>query len=174
MSRWTPFFAGAALLFSFATASDVQAQRALGLSAGLSFPMGEIGEEFDTGFQVSGLFETKLSALPFPLRAEVGYQQFTHDDDKLTHLSGILNALFPVGDRAFLIGGLGLYVTKEESDHGDHSHGDAENLLGFNFGAGFKLPVAGLNVTLESRIHSVIDEDHGGQRFIPLAVTIRF
>jgi hypothetical protein len=174
MNRWTTVLGGSLLLLSLATAQEAEAQARFGVAGGVSFPMGEIGEEFDTGFHLGGIFETRLQALPFPLRAELGFQRFTHDDDKLTHLTAVLNAVFPVGDRAYLLGGLGLYNTKEESDHGDHSHDDAENLLGFNVGVGFQLPVGGLNLSVESRFHNVLDPDHGGQRFIPLSVAIRF
>lgn len=174
MNRWTSVLGGAALLLSFATATEVEAQRAFGVAGGLSFPMGEIGEEFDTGFHVAGLFETRIAALPFDVRAELGFQRFAHDDDTLTHLTAVVNALFPLGERGYLLGGIGIYNSKEESDHGDHSHDDAENLLGFNVGAGFQVPVGGMNLSLESRFHSVLDADHGGQRFVPISVVIRF
>jgi len=174
MLRWTVLLGTAALILGVGMPTEAQAQRSFGVSGGLSFPFGEIGEEFDTGFHLTGLAEAPLGALPLSLRGEVGFQRFTQGDDSLTHLSGLLNALFPVGDSAYLIGGLGIYNSAEKADHGNHSHDDAHNLFGLNGGLGFHLPLGGVRLIVESRFHNVFDDEHGGQRFIPLSIGFRF
>jgi len=174
MRHWITGFGAAALALTLATATEAEAQRTFGFNAGPSVPLGEIGEEFDIGFHLSGLFEVQPAILPLPLRLEVGYQRFTHDDESLTHLTALVGTRFSLGDRLYLLGGAGLYNSEEKVDHGSHSHEGAERLFGVNAGLGLKLPVSGLNLVLESRFHNVFDEAHGDQRFVPISIGIRF
>jgi hypothetical protein len=173
---------GVLTLALMAVAGDLHAQDrsfAFGLGGGATFPLGEIGDEFEAGLHINGLVQSgALGALPFGLRGEVGYQTFSHDDDTLRHIVGRVNAVIPFAGRSdaqpYLIAGVGLYNSKEETDHGDHTHGgEAENFLGLNAGVGIRWSLGGLNTFVEARFHNVFD-DHHAQRFIPFSLGILF
>ena len=173
---------GALALVLTLAVGDLHAQDrsfAFGLGGGATFPLGEIADEFDAGLHINALMQSgSLGSLPFGLRGEVGYQTFSHDDDTLRHIVGRLNAVLPFARRAdaqpYLIAGVGLYNSKEETDHGDHTHGgEAENFFGLNAGVGIRWTLAGLNTFVEARFHNVFD-DHHTQRFIPFSLGILF
>lgn len=178
MPRVLNFLGGAALLLFLASAAEAQ-ERALafGVSGGVSFPLGEIGDEFDPGYHLTGLLELTPGGLPFALRGEGVFQRFSHEDDYLRHLAGRLNAVIPFAvapdARPYLIVGAGVYNSKEVVDHGDHTHDDAETFLGVNVGVGIHWAIGRLNTFVESRFHNVFDDVHA-QRFIPLTIGIRF
>jgi len=169
----------ALLAGSFQGAEAQERSVIFGVTGGTSFLTGELADEFDTGLHINGLVQTnRLGSLPFGLRGEVGYQKFTHDDDSLTHLLGRVSAVIPFATRPdaqpYLFAGVGIYNTKEETDHGDHAHGgEAENLFGFGGGVGVRWRLGGVNLLVETGFHNVRDEAHP-QRFIPLTLGIVF
>jgi len=166
-------------LFTLLNAAGLEAQDrsfTVGIAGGASVPLGEIADEYDLGFHLTGLFElSSIGNLPLGLRLEGGYQKFTHDDESLTHLFGRVNAVRNLGASGlYLIGGVGLYNSEE--DHGGHQGGDdhgAETFFGFNGGAGWRTAVGPLNAFIEARFHTVLDDVHT-QYFIPLSVGFRF
>jgi len=169
----------ALLVISFQGAEAQERSVIFGVTGGTSFLTGELAEEFDTGLHINGLVQlNNLGSLPFGLRGEVGYQKFSHDDDSLTHLLGRVSAIIPFATRPdaqpYFFAGAGIYNSKEETDHGDHSHGgEAENFVGFGGGVGVRYRLGGLNLLVETGFHNVRD-DHHPQRFIPLTVGITF
>ncbi len=152
---------------------------AFGLTGGVSFPIGELGDDVEAGFHLNALAQAEqLGNLPFGLRGEFGYQSFSKDDFSLRHLVGRVNALVPFASRPdaqpYLIGGVGLYNSKGEIDHGDHAHGgESESFAGINAGAGIRWSISGLTTVVEARFHHVFD-DHHAQQFIPLSIGILF
>jgi hypothetical protein len=166
-------------VFTLASAFEVAAQErpfSVGVAGGASFPLGEIADEYDAGFHITGLFElASLGSLPLGLRLEGGFQKFTHDDESLTHLFGRVNAVRPVGASGlFLIGGVGLYNSEEDhgGHHGGHDHG-AETFVGFNGGVGRNFAVGPLKAFAEARFHAVLDDVHT-QFFVPISFGFRF
>ena len=169
-----------AAVATLAGVTDLEAQGrsfSLGLAGGASIPLGEIGDEYDAGFHLAGLFEIgSLGSLPIGLRLEGGYQKFTHDDESLTHLFGRVNAIRALGGQGlYLIGGVGLYNSEE--DHGGGHQGglddDAETFLGFNVGLGRGFSLGPLNSFIEARFHAVLDDVHT-QFFVPISFGFRF
>jgi len=152
---------------------------AFGASGGVTFPIGDLADDVETGFHLNGLLQSeRIGGLPFGLRGEVGYQSFSHDDDTLRHIVGRINAILPFAGRPdaqpYFIGGLGLYNSKAETDHGDHAHGgEAENFAGINVGAGIRWSISGLTTVVEARFHHVFDDNHA-QQFIPFSIGVLF
>jgi hypothetical protein len=178
---------GASVLFGIGVAlavlsADISAQERSfnpGLAGGVTFPVGDLADEVEVGFHVHGLIQSeRLSNLPFGWRAELGYQSFAHDDETVRHIVGRLNAIIPFASRPdarpYILAGAGLYNSKAETDHGDHTHGgESENFAGINAGVGIRWNIAGLNTIVESRFHHVFD-DHHAQQFIPLTIGVLF
>jgi opacity protein-like surface antigen len=185
MIRWTHVAAGAALLLgtTFGAGADtLEAQQrnfVLGAGVGAVFPTGELSDAYETGLHLDVHVEfPTLGTLPIGMRAEGGFQRFSHDDESLRFLSGRLNAIIPFAlapdARPYLIAGGGIYNVSGDFPHGDHTHEeDAENLFGINVGVGVTYAIGGLNTFVEARFHNLF-EDGESIRFIPLTLGLRF
>lgn len=158
---------------SSAEAQDVGSTRSVtfGVAAGASFPTGDFGDFWDTGFNVMGTLGMQPAAMPVGLRLDVAYNSFgasgNFDDAKI--ISGTANALLTTsnmgGVKPYVIGGVGLY----NADFG----GDSETKFGLNGGAGLEFALSGFNTFLEARYHSVFTENKN-TNYIPLVFGIRF
>jgi opacity protein-like surface antigen len=156
----------AALAFS---AADASAQVRLSLAGGPSFPLGD--NHLDMGFHVQLGAEVGVPALPFGVRFDGMFNRFTEDDPgNFDVMSGTANAIFNiplVGFSPYVIGGLGVYAV-EDAPH-DRPR---ETNLGFNIGAGASLPLPGLGVFVEARLHNTFGDN--SFRFVPLSFGVRF
>jgi hypothetical protein len=169
------------LLVALAAGEARAQERSLlfGASGGVTFPIGDLADDVETGFHINGILHTdRLGGLPFGLRGEAGYQSFSHDDDTLRHLIARVNAIVPVWERPdavpYIIAGVGLYNSKAETDHGDHAHGgESENFAGINAGFGVRWSIGGLQTIVEARFHHVFDDQHA-QQFIPFSIGVLF
>ncbi len=149
----------------------------IGLAGGLSLPLGDFGENNETGYAVQGSIGFRPAAIPFGLRADVMYQSFGLDnfDGSLTTLSGTLNGLFSLGTagsglRPYLIGGVGIYNLGGEVEGVDI---EGETKVGLNGGAGLRFALSGFNTFLEARYHSVFTDDQS-TNFIPILFGVEF
>lgn len=168
--------ATAALLLAFGAGAAEAQTRAftVGVGGGAVFPVGDLSDDYGTGFDVSGLLEfASLGALPLGFRGEAGYQTFSEGNLSTRFLSGRANVVVPflvAPDAApYLIGGIGLYNRRAE----DGNNASSDSDLGFNVGAGINYAIAGMNTFVELRLHSV-SGDGGSSRFIPFTLGIRF
>jgi hypothetical protein len=161
-----------------------------GVSAGLSIPTGDFGDVVNTGFNLNGLVEGKLTTVPIALRGEFTFDHFGFDESALGFggservLAGVANALyyFPVSVngnviRPYVIGGAGIYNGKFNFDDAPDPGSDTN--FGLNGGAGIELPLTGIAVFLEARLHYVFSDngDNGlgyNAGFVPLVVGLRF
>ena len=184
MKNWTHLAAGVALFVgaAFGAADEAEAQQrnfVFGASTGAVFPTGELSDVYEAGLHLDAHLEfPTLGALPFGLRAEAGWQRFSHDDDALRFLSGRVNAILPFAvapdATPYLVAGLGMYNLDGHFPHGDHTHADeSETLFGINVGVGVTYPIGGLNTFVEARFHNLFD-DGESFRFVPLSLGIRF
>jgi len=164
LRTWLPALGTTILLAALASEALAQDRSIVfGASGGVTFPIGDLADDVEVGFHLNGLVQSeRIGGLPFGLRGEAGYQSFSHDDDTLRHIVGRINAIVPFAGRPdaqpYLIGGLGLYNSKAETDHGDHAHGgEAENFAGINFGAGIRFHPG--RPVLHSRVPLTFDSE---------------
>jgi hypothetical protein len=154
----------------------------LGVSGGLSVPMGDFGDAYNAGFNVSGHLGLQSSALPVGLRFDLGYNRWELDgfDANLRSLAGIANVMLnfprPSGStvRPYVSGGLGIYNTKLSRDvTGGTVSTDGETNVGLNVGAGLDFGLSGISTFVEARFHSVFT-DVSNTNFVPVVFGIRF
>lgn len=185
-----------------------------GLSGGLSVPVGDFSDVFGTGFNVDALVAVRVPTLPVSLRVEAGYQRFGlkgsvrdlfedfgelggSGDIRTSIFSGTANLVYafsvpasPV--RPYLIGGAGVYNVRVRAsgilaDFADEFGGTNEastTRLGLNGGIGLDVPVGGVTLFGEARVHTIFTpserDPETGERFggrttlVPLKVGIRF
>lgn len=168
-------------LFASVAADSAQAQRidnarpvTIGLAAGLSMPTGDFGDSFKSGYNITGSLGFRPAAVPFGLRAEVGYESHDVDspaDFSLSTLYGTLNGVFDIGSGAtgmapYLIAGLGMYRFS-----GDDM--DSMTDFGINGGGGVKFALSGFTTFVEARYHHVFSEDDA-LTFIPITFGVQF
>ena len=143
----------------------------LTLMGGAAMPMGDLDDIADMGFTLGAGAEFGVSALPFGMRAELGYTRFgefrvTTPDGTLaarsSNLAVTLNAVFgptvPAAQiRPYFIAGVGFYnATIDASASGsgfDISGSESKGGVGLNGGAGVRFQFVGFSSFLEARYH---------------------
>jgi hypothetical protein len=151
-----------------ASAGDAAAQVRLSVAGGPSFPTGD--HHLETGYHVQVGADFGLPLLPMGLRVDGAFNRFNEDHGHYQVLNGSINGVLNIPlvvAAPYLIGGVGVYSAEDEA-HGD----ERETGLGLNAGAGLRLPLPGLAVFAEARLHYPLD-DHQ-LRFVPLSIGIRF
>jgi opacity protein-like surface antigen len=160
------------------TAADASAQVRLSASGGPSFPVGDLSDVVDTGFNVNVGAGLGFPLIPVGVRLEGSLNQFPESghDGNFRVISGSANAVLDIPMLAatpYLIGGLGVYNSRftDDDDH-DHDEGSTTN-VGANIGAGVRLGLPFLSVFAEARLHNIFSDD-GSARFVPVSLGIRF
>jgi Outer membrane protein beta-barrel domain len=157
-----------------------------GVSAGLTVPTGDFGDLVNTGFNLNGLVEGKLTTAPISLRGEFTFGHFGFDESfagiggSSRILAGVANALyyFPIRSsgggstmiKPYAIGGLGLYNVHVSVDN-DGS--DSETKFGLNLGGGVEVQLTGLSAFGEIRYHTIFTSESNTNMF-PLSFGIKF
>jgi hypothetical protein len=144
----------------------------IGIAAGGSIPMGDLADDTDTGYHVTGVAEIAPLLMPFGVRAELTFNQLkvkdTSDNLNLFGLTG--NAVFGLPGivvSPYLIGGIGYYNSKFTN------FSDSSNDFGLNGGAGVKFRLGGLSTFGEIRYHNVFN-DAGDLRVLPITFGLLF
>ena len=184
---------GLAVFALVAVASNANAQMPtrpikVGISGGISQPMGDASDAYKMGFDVGALAELHMPAMPVAVRGEFMYHRYSLKDEVASALGatsgnsrmliGTANLVYslplPGLVKPYLIGGVGLYNGKSKLEaNGSSSESESSTDLGFNGGAGMEFGLAGLSTFVEARFHSVSTE---GSRtnFVPVTVGIKF
>jgi opacity protein-like surface antigen len=184
---------GVAVFALMAAASNANAQMParpvkLGISGGISQPVGDAKDALKMGFDLGALAELHAPAIPVALRGEFMYHRYSMKDEVASALGGTSgNSRMLIGTanlvyslpvpglvKPYVIGGVGLYNGKSKLDvDGSSSDSPSSTDLGFNGGAGMEFGLAGLSTFVEARFHSVSTE---GSRtnFVPVTVGIKF
>lgn len=174
-------FALAALVAVIPATAHAQFERntKLGVFAGATIPTGSTGDGAATGFNLGALIEMKPAASPVGIRFDGMYNRMGFDNGGGNSTIWSLNGnavLSPTASPVYLIGGLGLYSMKDNFDT-TIGGGATESgtKLGFNVGAGLRIPLTGFDTFIEGRWHSV-DAGEGFDRvtFIPISFGVRF
>ena len=159
------------------TASNAVAQLpvkpwSFGVQAGASMPMGDFGDGWSSGFNAGGNVAFKSPGIPVAIHGEVLYNSFGGKtvggfEMPTTNILGFgAAASWAMPSGLYFIGGLGMYKGSCDGCPGSTD-------MGFNAGAGFKLPLAGFGTYVEARYHSVATEG-SSTTFLPISVGIRF
>jgi hypothetical protein len=162
---------GIAAIFAVAmavSATDAAAQVRLSIAGGPSFPTGA-DHHLDMGFHVQAGADLGLALLPIGLRLDGAFNRFSEDHGNYDVLHGAVSGVFNIPMIAatpYLIGGLGMYSAEDKA----HNEERVTN-LGFNVGAGIRLPLPGLSVFAEARLHNPFDQE---VRFVPVSLGFRF
>lgn len=154
------------------------------LGGGLTLPMGDFGDGFNTGWH--GLAAVSFAPSTFPLGFQVDgmYQRLGVDDgggpdvDVSSQLiNGTANVIYKFKTsedsqfRPYVIGGVGLYNFKLTGD--DVPSGlESETDFGINGGAGFDVKVGSVGAFVEGRFHNIF-ADPENVNFIPITVGVR-
>lgn len=162
--------AAAGLLLAANTA-QAQGPLRVGVAAGVSVPISDLGDTHETGWNATGLVNYQFPASNAGVRFEAFYNGFSGKGSvpNLRIAGGGVNLFYNLGGigvRPYVIGGVGAYNKKLTGF-------DGETDIGFNAGLGAKLPLGTLNTFLEARLHSVSGDPEQWQ-FIPITFGIEF
>lgn len=169
----------AALVVAVPAAAEAQGferNTRLGVYAGATVPTGSTGDGVGTGFNVGALLEMKPAMSPVGIRFDGMYNRFGFDNGGGSSAVWTLNGnavLSPTASPLYLIGGVGFYSINDNYDVGADVNSGSK--LGFNVGAGLRLPLTGFDTFLEARWHT-IDAGDGLDRvtMIPISFGVRF
>ena len=159
-----------------ATALPAHAQRraTLGVAAGATIPVGDLGDATSTGFHVLGtLAISGTASSPLGFRVDGMYNDLSGKnsgpDVKVWTVNGNLVYAFPGGMTAtpYLIAGAGWYNSKAEG--ADESTSD----IGINAGIGARFALSGFSTFAEVRFHNIFSDPNSAQ-IIPLTFGILF
>ena len=158
----------AAMVF---VAPTLQAQTSLIFAAGATMPIGDAGDAFDMGYHATVGLGVKPPLAPIGFRGELMYSQMEHkvlNNFGSRMISGIANVTYAVLPTVYAIGGLGMY-NGSCTGSACPASAESENDFGFNLGGGVNIPLTGLGVFIEARLH-IIDDT----KIVPISVGIKF
>ena len=172
------YVCGTVLAIAFATITgSAQAQRraSIGVAAGATIPVGDLGDGVSTGFHVLGTVAVSGTASsPLGLRIDGMYNSLSGKNSgpkvNVWTVNGNLVYAFPGGMTAtpYLIAGAGWYNSKADED-GAESSSD----IGINAGIGARFALSGFSTFAEVRFHNIFSDPNSAQ-FIPLTFGILF
>lgn len=166
-----------------------------GISVGVVTPQGDLAggtsagfSGVNTGYNVTGSVAFDLPVLPVSLRADAAYNGFGNKgvvfpanisntgynaDVRVLGFTGNVVLPLPLPSlvvRPYAIGGAGMYDVRFSRTGGGST---SQSNLGFNIGAGVKLPLPGISTFVEARYHRV-RQDNGSVSFVPVTVGLMF
>ena len=163
-----------ATLAAIAMPAQAQRRTMVGVAAGATFPVGDLGDATSTGFHVLGTLSISGTASsPLGFRIDGMYNDLSGKssgpDVKVWSVNGNLVYAFPGGLTAtpYLIAGAGWYNTKAEGAD------DSSNDIGINGGIGARFALSGFSTFAEVRYHHIFSDPNSIQ-MIPLTFGILF
>jgi hypothetical protein len=161
-------------LATVALPAHAQRRASVGIAAGATVPVGELGKSLSTGFHVLGtLAISGTASSPLGFRIDGMYNDLsgkkTGPNQKVWTVNGNLVYAFPGGLTAtpYLLGGAGWYHSTSEGS--DESRSD----LGINAGIGARFALSGFSTFAEVRYHNIFSDPKSSQ-MIPLTFGILF
>jgi opacity protein-like surface antigen len=172
-------------------AAQSSSRPTFGIAGGLALPTGDLGDANKSGYDIGAFVGFHPATSPVGFRVEGAYDRFDFKNFSNAHTS-IFNVTgnivvgttaAPGSVRPYLIGGLGVYNVKAEATATTggtrFSESRSATKFGLNGGAGLDLPLSGIAVFLEARLHYVFS-DNGtnglgyNAGFVPITVGVRF
>jgi opacity protein-like surface antigen len=155
----------------------------LGVSGGLSLPMGDFGEGLSSGFNVTGHVYFKPASLKsIRLRGDVSFDRFTADGNsdfsfRSLGVAGNVVYDFPTESssmiKPYVLGGLGLYNGKSTVEIGSAEVSGSDTNLGIQAGAGVAFQLSGFSTFAEARLVNIFS-DGNSSRYVPIVFGVRF
>jgi hypothetical protein len=186
MTRTVCWIPAAALgLALFADGAQAQTALTVGTGAGLTIPIGDLADAQGLGWNAQGNIGVQNPGWPIALRFDVMYHSLSGEDGavggvqfegrSLQIISGIANAELYVsraanGGGLFLVGGAGIYNLDAEDDD-DILETESSTDFGLVGGAGYKLAMTNLFLSIEGKFHNIFGEGGDGQ-LIPINVVV--
>lgn len=179
MKRLMSTLAGAAIAAAafapVAQAQDMMMNRAVrfGVQGGLSMPMGDFGDAFDTGYTIAGTLDWRTPRVPVGMRFDVGYSSYSASgassfDVHMIHGTAAAVITVPTTStiRPYLLGGVGIYNSGCDGCDGSTD-------FGLHAGGGLNFNLGTLDTYAEIRYHSVFTEG-SNTNFLPIVFGIKF
>lgn len=173
--------AAAVLVAAVGVASSARAQTGanpahLGIAAGASIPTGDLGNNVDLGYNITGMLELSPPTLPVGFRIEAAYNAFNFKGGggswkESAAIGNVVWSMPSPGIKPYLIGGVGYY--RETGTIVGIGSGSA-NHFGFNAGGGIKLPLTGFDTFIEARYHRISEDGGNSASFVPITFGILF
>jgi hypothetical protein len=164
------------------TVAQAQSPMTFGIAAGASIPTGDAADFVETGFHGILTLGVRPAMMPFGMRIDGMFNSLAADDafgDGDLRILGLsANAVLAMPATVtspYLIGGLGFYNTKFNSDD-PLLDSDSESNFGLNIGVGAQFNLSGFGTFAEIRYHNIFDgeDDFGNTAFIPITFGIMF
>lgn len=156
-------------------APTVQAQTSLIFAAGATMPIGSTGDGLDAGYHATIGVGIKPPLAPLGARVEGMFNENAFkgaSDAKMRIMAVTANGTWTAAPQAYLIGGLGMYNSKCAGTCGLLA-GESDTDFGFNIGGGLNIPLTGLGVFVEARLHMIQSEGET-MKLLPITVGIKF
>lgn len=141
----------------------------VGVSAGISLPLGEFARTHEAGFNLGAVAEMRQPSEAVGVRGEFLYQHFAGkpatgaiDNSTLALTVNVLYHLPGYSFHPYLIAGMGFYHL---SDAGNHP--------GLNAGGGVEIPLVGMSAFLEARVHRAL-ADNVSSTTLPITFGVTF
>lgn len=171
----------AALAMPAALSAQSDKAVGVGVSGGLSLPMGDLGDGSDAGFTVAGHIYLQPSSLKaFRLRGDVSYDKWgskASSDANTSALGFVANAVFDLGTssgmKPYVLGGVGMFNTKYKYDGPGLSLDASSTDLGIQAGAGLTFQLSGFQTFAEAKFVNVFG-DGSNMTWVPITFGIRF
>ncbi len=173
----TALTAGA--LLALPAAVRAQGSTSFLVSGGLSLPMSDLGDYSNSGYNVNVGLAFGAPIIPVGARIEGSFSSFdAKGGGASTRIaSATANAVLnlgPTGAAPYLIGGLGIYNRRFNSDFTGEAN--SKTSAGVNIGGGIRFPLGGISTFLEARYHVMLgNRDEGTNlQFIPISFGVQF
>ena len=155
-------------------APSLHAQTSLLFAAGATLPIGDFADGVETGYHAIVGLGIKPPLAPIGARVEGMFNDnaFKGGADASTRiLAATANVTYTAIPTAYFIGGLGMYNAKCAGSCGLLTGSNTD--VGFNIWGGLNIPLTGLGVFVEARLH-IVNSEGGSTKFLPVTVGIKF
>ena len=156
------------------SAAQVNGQIRLSAAGGISYPVGDLANDFNNGWHVQASAGLGVPLLPVGVRLDAAYNRFPNGSADYETIAGSINAIINVPSVVivpYLIGGAGIYNSRVAGDAAGPE--DETTHFGANAGGGLRITVPGLAVFVEARLHNIFS-DGTPVRYVPFSVGIHF
>ncbi len=167
-------------------AAQAQSTRtvSLGISGGMSLPMGDFADGYDAGYNVTGHVYFKPSTMKLALRGDVSYDSWKGKgstsvvDANQSSLGLTGNGLFYLGEssaamRPYLVVGGGMYRSKSTATVANVEVSNTYWDPGIQGGLGISFALSGFNTFVEAKYVNVFGENDSFN-FVPISFGVRF
>jgi hypothetical protein len=176
-----------ALIATIAAPAALSAQSSdrpvsVGVSGGLSLPLGDFGDVHNSGYSIAGHVYFKPASLKsLRFRGDVAYDRWDIDgfnaNTRSIAVAGNAVYDFPAQStsivRPYVLGGLGLFSLKTSATSGGFTNRSGDTNLGVQVGGGLTFQLSGFSTFAEAKLVNVF-RDESSTRYVPITFGVRF